>query len=190
MTEKLSLVQKLAYSVGHFYNDACASMWFTYLLLFYTRVIGFSSVAAANLLLIGQIVDGVATPLVGLVSDKLNGFFCYTKRKSWHLLGTVLVTVSFAFVFREPVFDVGLPTDASMFAYYVPFIAIFQIGWATVQINHLSLIPELTNDDKTKITLNSWRFGFLILANIFIYIFIPLFLKVEIEVFYTNTCRF
>lgn len=36
-------VRRLSYAVGHFLNDLCASMWFTYLLVFYHSVLGFQS---------------------------------------------------------------------------------------------------------------------------------------------------
>lgn len=43
--------------------------------------------------------------------------------------------------------------DAQIF-YYSMFVIIFQFGWASVQISHLSLIPELTPNehDRTKLT--------------------------------------
>lgn len=169
--------QKGSYAVGHVYNDVCASMWFTFLLIFYEQVVGFTEVASANLLLIGQIVDGIATPAVGYLSDRSNGFFCYSKRKSWHLLGTVLVTCSFPLVFHGILFKNTEPGSVAAFMNYVPWICLFQIGWATVQINHLSLIPELADSDEGKNTLNSLRFGFLIASNIFVYIVLGLLLN-------------
>lgn len=30
--------KSLAFGIGHFYNDLCASMWFTYLLEFFANV--------------------------------------------------------------------------------------------------------------------------------------------------------
>lgn len=36
-------LRRLSYAVGHFLNDLCASMWFTYLLVFYHSVLGFQS---------------------------------------------------------------------------------------------------------------------------------------------------
>ena len=148
----LPLITKAAYSVGHVHNDLCASMWFTYLLLFLTEVIGFSGVKASNLLLIGQVIDGIATPLVGILSDKGSGILCYTKRKSWHLLGTILTAISFPFIYHSSVFSVGDVDSTGLFIYYIPFICLFQIGWAIIQINHFSLIPELTPKDSEKNT--------------------------------------
>lgn len=41
--------------------------------------------------------------------------------------------------------------------YYIPFIMIFQIGWACVQISHLALIPELARADAERTILNGIR---------------------------------
>jgi Na+/melibiose symporter-like transporter len=44
----LPLRQKLSYAAGHFLNDLCASMWFSYLLVFYHSVLGFQSTYAGR----------------------------------------------------------------------------------------------------------------------------------------------
>ncbi len=39
----ISTPEVLSYGVGHFYNDLCACMWFTYLLLFLQKVVKLQS---------------------------------------------------------------------------------------------------------------------------------------------------
>lgn len=63
---KLKWTTRLAFSVGHVLNDLCASMWFTYLLVFFHLVLRFDNSLSGVVLLIGQIADGIATPFVGL----------------------------------------------------------------------------------------------------------------------------
>ena len=46
----------------------------------------------------------------------------------------------------------------AQFLYYSPFIVIFQIGWASTQISHLSLIPELTPNNGERVELNAIRY--------------------------------
>ena len=53
--------------------------------------------------------------------------------------------------------------DYALFIYYAAFVVIFQIGWASVQISHLSLIPELTSDESEVAGLNGWRSELIIL---------------------------
>ena len=45
--------------------------------------------------------------------------------------------------------------------YYAPFIVLFQFGWASTQISHLALIPELTSCVEEKMSLNAIRLGLL-----------------------------
>ena len=146
---------RLCYGVGHILNDLCASMWFTYLLVYLHSVVRFSNIAAGTLLLIGQVVDALSTPFVGVESDK-TGNCRYGRRKVWHLVGVICVACTFPFIFNLCIHCEDAVTWA-LFLYYVPFIVIFQFGWASTQISHLSLIPELTDNENEKVTLNTIR---------------------------------
>ncbi|XP_041791637.1 major facilitator superfamily domain-containing protein 12 [Chelmon rostratus] len=163
----LTVCRRVCYAAGHFLNDLCASMWFTYLLVYLHSVLGFQSTYAGVMLLIGQIADGVCTPLVGYESDRTTGI--YGKRKSWHLLGTVCVLVCFPFIFNPCLAcDNNTPPWAQL-VYFTPFIIIFQFGWAATQISHLSLIPELVSRESDKVELTAYRYAFTVVANITVY---------------------
>ena len=154
--DHLPPLRRLAFGVGHVFNDMCASMWFTYLILFYHRVVNLNNAFAGLLLLIGQVTDAAATPLIGYLCDRIH--FRYGRRKTWHLIGTIMVASSLFFFWH------CLPCETHhdlaygwKFFYFVPFIMIFQIGWASTQISHLALIPELTADENERVGLNSIR---------------------------------
>jgi len=66
--DALTKIDVLAYGVGHFVNDLVAACWFNYLFFFLKKVV--ETEAATTALLVGQISDGIATPIVGLLSDK------------------------------------------------------------------------------------------------------------------------
>ncbi|CAL8347056.1 unnamed protein product [Merluccius merluccius] len=165
----LPLRRTLGYACGHFLNDLCASMWFTYLLVFYHSVLGFRNTAAGVLLLAGQVADGLCTPLIGYESDRAAGCGNYGKRKSWHLVGTVSVVLSFAFIFNQCLgCSAATPQWASL-TYFLPFIVVFQFGWAATQISHLALIPELVTCKHAKVELTAYRYAFTVIANIAVY---------------------
>ncbi|XP_069571961.1 major facilitator superfamily domain-containing protein 12-like [Brachyistius frenatus] len=165
----LPALRRLSYAVGHFLNDLCASMWFTYLLVFYHSVLGFQNTNAGVLLLVGQIADAVCTPLIGYESDQTPGCGSYGKRKTWHLVGTLSVVLSFSFVFNRCLgCDPSTPQWASLI-YFIPFIIVFQFGWAATQISHLSLIPELVTCEHAKVELTAYRYAFTVIANITVY---------------------
>lgn len=69
----LRAVHVFAYGVGHLLNDLTAACWFNYLLFFLKTVV--KTEAAAVALLSGQICDGIATPIVGLLSGKYKSKF-------------------------------------------------------------------------------------------------------------------
>ena len=169
-SKALKWVEFIAYGFGHFFNDLCASLWFTYLLLFYHSVIQLENSYAGMLILIGQVADAISTPIVGMASDRTR-FRCYGRRKFWHLLGTVCVFSSFSFIwYRCLLCDVTHSDSLGLkLFYYSIFIIIFQFGWASVQISHLSLIPEITPNESERVALNSVRYFFTILANLTIF---------------------
>ncbi|KRX55906.1 Major facilitator superfamily domain-containing protein 12 [Trichinella sp. T9] len=154
------LWRRLAFGFGHVYNDLCASMWFSFLLVFLRKALLFTAPAAGSIFLIGQIADAISTPAVGFESDRLNvPLFClkYGRRKFLHLIGTICVAMSFVFLFMK-CFGCTYGEDGTkewiQLLYYCPFVVIFQFGWASVQIGHLALIPELTPCTAERAALN------------------------------------
>lgn len=84
---QLSFLQKFAYSVGHVLNDLTASMWFTYMIIYFHQVKKFNNSLSGDLVLIGQISDAIFTPFIGYESDRVKGCCNMGKRKTWHFIG-------------------------------------------------------------------------------------------------------
>lgn len=167
--DRLSIFRKLSYGVGHVLNDLCASMWFSYFIIYFHRIVNFDNSLAGYLLLLGQVADAISTTFVGFESDRTqSGFFNYGRRKSWHLVGCLSVLLSFPFIYNLCPGCVNSPNWAK-FIYYAPFVIIFQFGWASTQISHLSLIPQLTPCENERVALNSIRYAFTVMSNIFVY---------------------
>ncbi|KER29532.1 hypothetical protein T265_13341 [Opisthorchis viverrini] len=187
---------RLSYAVGHVLNDLCASVWFTYTLVFFKFGVGFPTTLAGSVVLIGQVADGLATPVVGLLSDRgfvhnpgegahyepiisttdnphssLRSFlrFCPTGRKAWHFWGSLLVILAFPLIFGSPVGTSDSSNTLKMI-YYAPMVILFQIGWAAVQITHLALMNDLTWDPSERTLLTSLRHLFTVLSNLTVYL--------------------
>lgn len=65
--------------------------------------------------------------------------------------------MSFPFIFNPCLGCTDSTPQWAAFVYYLPFIIIFQFGWAATQISHLSLIPELVTGDHEKVELTAFR---------------------------------
>ena len=114
----------------------------------------------------GQIADGFTTPLVGYFSDKTKSRF--GQRKPWYVAGTIIVIVCYVFIFENCLFSYAFPdTNQDMLKvfYYTLFGSLFNIGWAFVQVAHMSLVPSLTSSRIKRDRLNSYRNSFTYLAN-------------------------
>lgn len=159
---KLSWKTRLCYAVGHFLNDLTASMWFTYLLVYLQFVLCFDTSVSGFVLLVGQVTDAVATPLLGYETDNSHHLgICkkYGRRKILYLFGVICVLLSFPFIFIECP-GCNNSSQWAMVVYLVPLVVIFQVGWAAVQVSHLALIPVITDDSSERDLLNVLRNAF------------------------------
>ena len=148
--------QKAFYGVGHILNDLCANCWFSYALLYWTKIVGLSDTDAGLLLLIGQLADAISTIFIGYACDRTK-FRWYGKRKLWHLIGCVCVMLSFPFIFNLCINCDVSTTETSKILYYSAFVIIFQFGWAATENSHLALIPEIARRTSDIVHLNAIR---------------------------------
>lgn len=151
---RLPLKQRLSYSLGHVLNDLAGNAWFSYLLLYLTKVGGLSSAHAGYVLLTSQVFEAVCTPVSGILCDRT---VCrYGKRKIWHLAGSICVSLAFPFIYNR---CMGCTESSSTvkFFYYISFAMVFGFGWGATQVAHLALIPEIVQRDSERFELNAFR---------------------------------
>lgn len=152
--ERLPLKQKFSHGVGHIYNDLTANAWFSYLIIFLTKVAGLSNAYAGLVILLGQITDATCTPFSGYLNDRTVNR--YGRRKTWHLIGTACSTIAFPLLFNRCI-GCRDSSEATKFAYYSICGCALQFGWGCVQVSHLSLIPEISKSASERVELNAIR---------------------------------
>lgn len=167
---KLSKFQVAAYSVGHVINDMSAAVWFSYLLLYLQDAENLSGTQAGAVMFAGQLADALATPLVGLASDAGRGCLCFGRRKAWNLVGVCIVSLNFFLMFGGVLRGEALVNYTVKAAFLGMFAALFNVGWAAVQVSHMSMVPELTRDEGERVTLNSSRYFFTVLSNCAVFV--------------------
>ena len=133
----LSKIHFAAYAVGHFNNDLCAACWFTYVLYYVKDVVKLPDYISGFVILSGQIADGIATPIVGFLSDKTETKI--GKRMPWYIFGTIFVVPTFLGIFIYPNFsNYGLEV-----AWYVTLPALFNVGNKFILILRLGKCSNL-----------------------------------------------
>lgn len=161
-TSTINLYEKLGFGLGHVYNDLCAGVWFSYTLLFMQGALRMAAPLAGALVMLGQVGDAIATPIVGYLADK------YGTKRQWHLFGTSLIFATFPMIFSLcPACDTApkwwQPT------YFGIIILIFQFGWAIVQITHLAMIPEMSRTQKDRSDLTSIRYSASVMSSVVVF---------------------
>lgn len=165
----LSIYSKVGYALGHVFNDLVATVWFSYTLLYLKDVLLMPHEAGFYMML-GQITDAFFTAIVGYLIDR------FSTKQLWHIMGTIVVVLSFPMLFMLQR-DV-LPYWGNLF-FFSLFITLFQMGWATVQISHLAILPELSTTIGDRSELNSMRYCMSIFSNITVFLFAWIMLRID-----------
>jgi Na+/melibiose symporter-like transporter len=108
--------------------------------------------------LCGQFADGLATPIVGIFTDKTETKF--GKRTPWYIAGSILVVICFLLIFQDCFICNDNTPYSFRLIYLCIFPSLFNIAWATVQVSHMSLLPSLTLNKKKKDQMTRLRNGF------------------------------
>lgn len=69
--KRLSLTHKIGYGIGDLANGLTFGLSSTFLIAFYTDVLGITALAAGTLFLVARIWDAVNDPMMGALTDKL-----------------------------------------------------------------------------------------------------------------------
>lgn len=152
--ERLVLSQKLSFACGHVLNDLVGSAWFSYLLVFLTKVSELSNPHAGYVILSSQIFEALWNPVVGRLCDRTVSR--YGRRKLWHIVGTFCVTITVPMVFMRCISCEDEPSGTKMW-YYIGLGIFFCFGWGATQIGHLALIPEICRSKSDAIELSALR---------------------------------
>lgn len=163
MRSTLTFFEKIGYGLGHVYNDLCAGVWFSYTILFMQNALGMAGAVAGTLVMVGQVGDALATPIIGSLSDK------YGTKRRWHVAGTVLVFLSFPLIFSLCPWCKTAPPWWQP-TYFTAAILTFQLGWAIVQITHLAMIPEIARTQRDRMDLTAIRYSASVFSSVVVYV--------------------
>lgn len=165
---KLSIKEKLGYSLGdtasHFVWDL-VNFW---LIFYYTDVLGISPAWSTAIAILGTIMDAVMDPIVGLWADRTNTR--WGKFRPFLLFGCIPFALFAFLAFLGPDLE-----GNALISYILPMFIGLRVIYAIVNIPYSSLGAVMTNDSIERTGLNSYRFvaaniGQLIVSGFALYI--------------------
>uniref|UniRef100_M1C4U1 Major facilitator superfamily domain-containing protein 12-like n=1 Tax=Solanum tuberosum TaxID=4113 RepID=M1C4U1_SOLTU len=127
------------YGVGHMLNDITSSCC-----------------NAATVTLTGQFADAFMTIIAGELIDRFGHF------KIWHVMGCLLVALSFTSLFGGclPCKILGSDSPVVQTAGYCISAVIFCSGWSCTQISHMSMVNGVTLNPESRVACVSCRNAF------------------------------
>jgi glycoside/pentoside/hexuronide:cation symporter, GPH family len=148
---KLSVKEKIGYSLGDTASHFVWDMVGFWLLFFYTDVYGISAAAAGTIMLVARFWDMAVDPVIGLISDRTNTR--WGKFRPYILFGAIPYAVLAILTFTTPNFgEVGKIIYAG--ATYV----LLMTAYAAINLPYSALGAVMTDDTYERAGLNTYRF--------------------------------
>ena len=149
-TQKVSLKEKIGYGLG----DAAANIGWrgvgTFLIIFYTDVVGLSPATVGVLLLTARFSDGISDVIMGIIGDRTNSK--YGKFRPWILWTAIPLGISLSLLFTSP--DLG--QQGKIIYAYITYIA-FTLLYTANNIPYGALMAVMSGDHKERTSIGSFR---------------------------------
>ena len=151
---KLSVWDKSIYGTGEMINGF-ATTGLTYLAFFYlTAVCGMSGTRAGMITFITLLVDSIADPLIGLISD--NTRTRLGRRHPYMFASAVPLALSFGLVFALPAGLSGL----HLFLYVTMLMLILRVSMSLYYLPYLAIGAEVSDDYYERSSIVGYRLFF------------------------------
>ena len=148
---------KLKASLGYAVGDLGINLYFistlTYLLYFYTDVLGISAAAAAGVFLVARMVDAVTDPLMGAIAERTHTR--WGRLRPYLLWGALPLGAITVATFSVP----DLDESGKVIWAYVTY-TLFGILYTVVTIPYSALTASLTDDYQERTRLSTFRMAF------------------------------
>lgn len=150
-SQKVSMGEKIGYSLGDGSANLVFQMMMMFQLFFYTDVFGIKATAAGMILLIARVFDAFVDPVVGIISDRTNTR--WGKYRPWILWTAVPFAVFFVLAFTTP----NIGERAKIFYAGITYILLMTI-YSFNNTPYSSLGGVMTSDIKERTSISTVRF--------------------------------
>jgi len=150
---------KFFYGFGSIAFGAKNAGFNSLMMLYYNQIIGLSAAAVGLAIFIALIVDAIADPVVGHLSDNLHSR--WGRRHPFMYFSALPVGVSFFFLWVPPELSAN-----GMFVYLIVMSIIVRIFITMFEIPNSAMIAEITTDYDQRTLLLSFRYFFGVLGGV------------------------
>ena len=167
-TKEFNMGDKIGYALGDLGCGAFFLFVSSYLMLFYTDVLGISAAAVGTLFIVARVWDAVNDPIMGVIVDK-NTHTEHGKFRPYIVKYGIPMTLVGVLTFTA---IPGLPDNMKLPYAYVTYIA-FGMLYTAVNIPYGSLASVMTSDSNERTALSTFRNLGTIFANLLVMLLVP-----------------
>lgn len=167
-TKEFKMGDKIGYALGDLGCGAFFLFVSSYLMLFYTDVLGISAAAVGTLFIVARVWDAVNDPIMGVIVDK-NTHTEHGKFRPYIVKYGIPMTIVGVLTFTA---IPGLPDNMKLPYAYVTYIA-FGMLYTAVNIPYGSLASVMTSDSNERTALSTFRNLGTIFANLLVMLLVP-----------------
>ena len=165
ISEKLSIREKIGYSLGDLAANLVFQTLITYLAYFYTDIYGLeANTATAIIFWVGFIAALGFNPIVGAIADRTHSK--WGKFRPWILWTAVPLGVVSVLAFSTPDFDYQGKVTYAVITY-----TLLLLLYAASNLPYSALSGVITGDMKERNSISSYRFVAVMFAQFFVQVF-------------------
>ncbi|MFR8620275.1 MAG: melibiose:sodium transporter MelB, partial [Romboutsia timonensis] len=140
--------EKYSYGIGAYGKDLACGIVYTFLMIYFTDVVGINPAFVGTLFLMARLWDAINDPIMGMIVDNTRSRF--GKFRPWIFIGTILNSVVLFLLFRKPDLE-----GTSLYLYYSVMYILWGMTYTIMDIPYWSMIPTLatTKEDREKISV-------------------------------------
>ena len=170
-SQKLSVKEKIGYSLGDLAANLVFQTLMTYLAYFYTDIYGLSPTHSSIIMLsVGLVAAFIFNPIIGAIADRTNSR--WGKFRPWILWTAVPLGVIALLAFTTPDFSYQ-----GKVIYAVVTYTLLLLLYAANNLPYSALSGVITGDMSERNSLSSYRFVAVMFAQFFVQVFMLAIIK-------------
>jgi GPH family glycoside/pentoside/hexuronide:cation symporter len=164
-SQKISVFEKIGYSLGDFAANLVFQTLITYLAYFYTDIYGLKNTDASIIMLsVGLIAAFIFNPIIGILADRTRSK--WGKFRPWILFTAIPLGVIALLAFSTPHFSYK-----GKLIYAAVTYTFLLLMYASSNLPYAALSGVLTGDMGERNSISSYRFVAVMLAQFFVQVF-------------------